>query len=219
MILQKLFDEYGYCNITKKENASKYKLSVEAFYKGDEIPNELKYLYISKTCDELFIILDGRDQNIKELCEKWDQKISIFIAFGSDKAEVTLKIKYNVIQVILCNDNIEDRSEEGSLNVSRKILLPCTIDQEGNIVIPDTEVVEIPFYIVPVGGLEANFQLVSILKQYIPDSKIGELDFLNYPIKKVNRSKSSSNKLSKSFTADQFVKVKEWLGSYDHSDN
>lgn len=219
MILQKLFDEYGYCNITKKENASKYKLSVEAFYKGDEIPNELKYLYISKTCDELFIILDGRNQNIKELCKKWDQRISIFIAFGSDKAEVTQNIKYNVIQVILCKDNIEDRSEEGSLNVSRKILLPCTIDQEGNIVIPDTEVVEIPFYIVPVGGLEANFQLVSILKQYIPDSKIGELDFLNYPIKKVNRSKNGSNKLSKSLTADQFEKVKEWLGSYDYSDN
>ena len=57
------------------------------------------------------------------------------------------------------------------------------------------------------------------LKQYIPDSKIGELDFLNYPIKKVNRSKSSSNILSKSFTADQFEKVKEWLGSYDYSEN
>lgn len=219
MNLQGLFEMYGYCDITDQDEALNHKLFVELFYDDDEIPNELKYLYISKTCDELFIILDGRNQNIKELCKKWDQKISIFIAFGSDEAEVTRKIKYNVIQVILCKNIIEDHSEEGSLNVSRKILLPCTIDKEGSIIIPDTEVVEIPFYIVPVGDQEADFQLASDLKKYIPDSKSGELDFLYYPIKKVNRSKSGSNKLSKSFTSDQFGKVKEWLDSYDYSDN
>lgn len=219
MSLQELFEMYGYRNITDKEEALKHKLFVEFFYEDEEIPNELKYLYISKTRDELFVIIDGRDQIIKELCKKWDQKISIFIAFGSDEVEATQKIKYNVIQVILCKDNIGDRSEEGSLNVSRKILLPCTIDKEGNIFIPDPEVVEIPFYIVPVGDLEANLKLVSDLKNYIPDSNIEELDFLNHPIKKVNRSKGSGNTFAKSFTTEQFKKVKEWIGSDDHSVN
>ena len=46
-----------------------------------------------------------------------------------------------------------------------------------------------------------------------------DLGFLNKPIKKVNRNKGSDNKIPKSFTEEQFKKVKEWLGSYDYSDS
>lgn len=218
MILQKLFSEHGYCDITEKENALTYKLLVGLFYEDEQIPKELKYLYMSKTCDELFIVLDGRNQNLRRLCEKWDQKISIFIVFGSDKEDVTQKLKYNVIQMILCEDSIDDRSEEGSLNVSRKILLPCTFKDGGDIEIPDTEAVEIPFNIVSVGDFKVNSKAMNNLKSYIPDSSTEDLDFLNKPIKKVERNKNS-NKVPKSFTEDQFKKIKEWLDTYDYSDN
>lgn len=215
MCIQELFDRYGYCNITNKEDALSYKLLVELFYDDEKIPEELKYLYISKTCDELFLILDGRNQKIKELCKKWDQKISIFIAFGSDKEDVTQRLKYNVIQMIFCEDSIDDRSEEGSLNVSRKILLPCTFKEGGDIEIPDTEAVEIPFYIVSDGGFKVNSTDLNNLMSYIPDSSTEDLDFLNKPTKKVDRNKSS-DKVPKSFTEDQFKKIKEWLDLYDY---
>lgn len=218
MCLQELFGIYEYCNITNKEDALSYKLLVELFYDDKKIPEELKYLYISKTGDELFIILDGRNQNIKELCKKWDQKISIFIAFGSDEEDVTQRLKYNVIQMILYEDSIDDRSEEGSLNVSRKILLPCTFKDGGDIEIPDTEAVEIPFYIVSVGDFMVKSTDLNNLKSYMPDSSTEDLNFLNEPMKKVDRNKNS-NQAPKSFTEDQFKKIKEWLNSYDYSDN
>lgn len=219
MSLQELFNRYGYCDITNKEDALDYNLLVELFYDDEKIPEELKFLYLSKTRDELFLVLDGRKYSINELCKKWDQKISIFIAFGSEEENVTKKIKYNVVQVILCDDTIDDRSEEGSLNVSRKILLPCIINDVGEIIISDTEVVEIPFYTVPVGDFEGNSIIVNDLRTYIPDSNTVDLDFLNKPVKKVNRNKNRGNKIPKSFTEDQFKKVKEWLGSYDYSEN
>lgn len=219
MNLQELFNSYGYCNIMYKEDAQDYNLLVELFYDDEKIPEELKFLYLSKTCDELFLVIDGRKRDINKLCEKWDQKISIFIAFGSEEENITKKLKYNVIQVILCDATIKDRSEEGSLNVSRKILLPCKINDAGDIIISDTEAVEIPFYTVSAGDFEANLMIISELKTYIPDSNTIDLDFFNKPIKKVNRSKSSDNKITKSFTEDQFKKVKGWLDSYDYSDN
>ena len=52
----------------------------------------------------------------------------------------------------------------------------------------------------------------------MPDSSTEDLNFLNEPIKKVDRNKNS-NQAPKSFTEDQFKKIKEWLNSYDHSDN
>lgn len=219
MILQKIFEEYGYCDITNKEDAEPYELLTEIFYEDDHISEELKYLYISKTRDELFLVLDGRNRNIKELCKKWDQKISIFIAFGSDQESVTQKIKYNVVQIILFEGSIDDRSEEGSLNVSRKILLPCTITEEGYIDIPDTETVEIPFYIVPVGDFEVNVNIKDHLKRYVPNSNAGNLSFLNEPIKKASGRKNSNHKIRKTFSEDQFGKIKEWINSYDHPDN
>lgn len=219
MSLQELFDRYGYCDITNKEDALDYNLLVEFFYDDEKIPEELKFLYLSKTCDELFLVLDGRKHGINELCEKWDQKISIFVAFGSEEENVTKKIKYNVVQVILCDDTIDDRSEEGSLNVSRKILLPCTINDMGDIIISDTEMVELPFYTVPVGDFEENSIIMNDLRTYIPNSNTVDLDFFNKPIKKVKRIKNSDNRIAKSFTEDQFIKVRGWLDSYDNSEN
>lgn len=219
MILWKLFEDYGYYNIINQADALSYKLSVGIFYDDGQIPKELKYLYISRTCDELFLILDGRNQNIKELCKKWDQKISIFIAFGSEEQNITERIKYNVIQIILCEDNIDDRSEEGSLNISRKILLPYMTTEEGDIIIPDTEIVEIPFYIVPAGDFKVNQQILNALKAHIPDSSADDLVFLEKPLKKVSRKKGNDNKIAKSLSEDQYIKIKGWLNSYDYSDN
>lgn len=220
MILQKIFNEYKYYDLLRDENATRYKLAVRLFYDDTgEIPQELKHLYISKTGDELFLILDSTNHTIKELCKKWDQKISIFIAFGSDEEKVTEKLKYNVVQIILYEGNIEDRSEEGSLSVSRKILLPFTTTEEGDILIPDEEVVEIPFYIIPVGNFLVQPNILEDLKTCIPDSMADDLEFLNEPMKKNNRKKGADNKIIKIFNEDQYKKIEGWLNSYDYSDN
>ena len=59
MILQDLFEESGYRNIINEDNAKPYHLSVDVFYNEEgQIPSELKFLYISKTKDELFFVLD-----------------------------------------------------------------------------------------------------------------------------------------------------------------
>ena len=220
MILQELFDTYKYCDLLKDENDVRFKLSVGLFYDDNgEIPQELKHLYISKTGDELFLVLDSTNYTIKELCKKWDQKISIFIAFGSNEGSVTKKLKYNVVQIILYKGNIEDRSEEGSLSVSRKILLPFEVSEEGDIIIADEEVVEIPFYIVPVGDFMVQPNILKDLKACIPDSIADDLGFLNEPMKKGNRKKGDDNKIIKIFNEDQYRKIEGWLNSYDYSNN
>lgn len=94
MLLQEFFTNSNYSNIIEKEDAISYGLSVEILYDEDEkIPKEFKWLYISKTCDELFFVLDGREYDLKKLCERWDRKISAFMTFGSRNKELLGNLK------------------------------------------------------------------------------------------------------------------------------
>lgn len=213
MLLQEFFTKNNYSNIIKKEDAVSYGLSVGMLYDEDEIiPKEFKYLYISKTCDELFFILDGREYDLTELCEKWDRKISAFMTFGSKDKEILRKLKYNAIQIILYESPIVDRSEEGSLNVTRKILLPCTFKGNGMIEIKDDEAIGIPFYLIPAGDFKVNEEFVSQLNDCFPQDKRGEFEFLSLERKKQKRI-DDNNVLRKNFRREEYDKIKEWLNT------
>lgn len=212
MLLQDFFTKNNYVNIINIENAISYGLFVEMLYDEDDvIPKEFKCLYISKNCDELFFILDGRESDLTKLCEKWDRKISAFMAFGSKNKEILRKLKYNAIQIILYENPAIDRSEESSLNVTRKILLPCTFKGNGMIEVEDSEAVGIPFYLIPVGDFKVNEEIVAELNNCLPDAEIGGLDFLSTNRKLVQRRVDENNILKKNFEREEYDKIKEWL--------
>ena len=212
MLLQEFFTKSNYSNIIKKEDADSYGLCVEMLYDEDEkIPKEFKCLYISKTCDELFFILDGREYDLKELCERWDRKISAFMTFGSRNKELLGNLKYNAIQIILYENPNIDRSEEGSLNVTRKILLPCTFKANGMIEIKDDEAVGIPFYLIPAGDFKVNEEFISQLNDCLPEDERGEFEFLFLERKLVQKRVDDNNVLKKNFIKEEYDKIKEWL--------
>ena len=99
--------------------------------------------------------------------------------FGSRNKELLGNLKYNAIQIILHENPIIDRSEEGSLNVTRKILLPCTFKGNGMIEIKDDEAVGIPFYLIPAGDFKVNEEFISQLNACLPVDERGEFDFLS----------------------------------------
>lgn len=134
----------------------------------------------------MFFVLDGREYDLTELCKKWDQKISAFMTFGSKNKKVLRKLKYNAIQIILYENTIIDRSEEGSLNVTRKILLPCTFMRNGMTEIKDDEAVGIPFYLIPAGDFKVNEEFISQLNDCLPVDERGEFG----GVKKSNKEKS-----------------------------
>lgn len=214
MVLQDLFEGKGYVNIINKEDAIPFELSVNMFYDNEErIPQELKYLFISKTKDELFFVLDSRDQDISALCGKWDQKISAFMNFGSSNKIVIQKLKYNAVQIVLYEKPIADRSEEGSLNVTRKILMPCTFDDNGVIEIPDDEVVEIPFYLIVSDEFKKNTIVENKLKNCLPASESKTMDFLYEKRRLVQRREDKNKILKKNFKEEEYNKIKEWLNT------
>lgn len=219
MELQEIFKKSGYINIINKVDALKYKLFVDMFYEeGETIPQELKYLYISKTCDELFFVLDGRGQDISSLCEMWDRKISAFMTFGSSDRDTIEKLKYNVVQIVLYEAPVEDRSEEGSLNVTRKLLIPCIFLDNGDIEISDDEVIEIPFYLIEAGDFEKNMIVLNELGQYLPSSQDVNLDFLSVRRKPVQR-RLENKILKKNYEKTEYKKIKEWLKTYEDTNN
>lgn len=219
MDLHELFKKYQYCDISSQSEAAQYGLLVGILYDDDNLkPNELMCIYISKTQDELFFVLDGRKRSINELCKKWDRKISNFIAFGSEDRKQIKKLQYNVVQIVLYSEGEEiDHSQEGSLNVSRKILLPCKSISEKSIDIIDNEIVEIPFYIVPVGEYKRNNELLEELNESVPNSEMNDLKFLFNSIKKESNRRGSGGKTVKSLTSEQYLNIKEWLSSNDDS--
>lgn len=214
MLLQELFEKSNYSNIINEEDAVSFGLSVGMLYDEDEmIPEEFICLYISKTCDELFFVLDGRECDLMELCKKWDRKISAFMTFGSKDKKILGKLKYNAIQIILYESPLVDRSEEGSLNVTRKILLPCSFKENGMIEIQDNEAVEIPFYLIPVADFKVNEEFVTELNNCLPDDETEDFDFLYTNRRLVQRRTDGNNILKKNFEKEQYERIKEWLNT------
>lgn len=217
MLLQEIFSQREYRNIIKDINDFNEDFNIEYFYDDDKIPEELLGMYISPYWDELFLILNGGGQNINDLCEKWDKKISTFMIFGSYNKDIIKKIKYNVVQIVLYEKDIEDKSQEGSLKISRKILLPCAIDGNGQVSIDDEEALELPFVLISPNETAQKAEVITELLTLMPKEGTS-MEFIKTPRKKERRKVGEDGRLVKSFS-DEFEQIKEWLTRNDNTEN
>lgn len=208
MILQKEFKENGYKDILVEENSSEYGINLADIFELDKKPEELLSIFISKQKDELFFLLDGDLLDINSLCDRWDDRIRVFtIINGNSKA--IHKLKYNIVQLIVYSGDTPDKSREGNLLISRKIIIKGDMTQKDQITINDDEVIELPFHMIPVDAFAPDEEQVKQLDKLLPKDE-SLLALMEKKQKKVNR-KEKEGVLEKSFEIKDYEKIREWL--------
>lgn len=91
MILQEEFKKSGYKDILVGNIASEYRINLEDLFDLDQKPEELLCIFISKQRDDLFFLLDGDLMEINTLCDRWDDRIRVFMIING-KAEMIHKL-------------------------------------------------------------------------------------------------------------------------------
>lgn len=209
------FLEHGYIDITTPNDALQHGLDIKLLYDYDESgelikPEELYGLFLSKHSDELFFVLNADHKNISQLCSSWDHKSKVFSNFGSTDKFALRKLMYNMVQLILYvkHDNPEktDHSIERSLDTTRKIMIPCSITPDRNILIEETDAVEIPFHLVKEETIQPDQSTVETLHDLMPQAG-DEVEFLLQPQKSGKRKQHKQ----KNFDDQVFDAIKGWL--------
>ena len=170
MILQEEFKKSGYKDILVGNIASEYGINLEDLFDLDQKPEELLCIFISEQRDDLFFLLDGDLMEINTLCDRWDDRIRVFMIING-KAEMIHKLKYNVVQLIVYSKEILDKSREGNLLISRKILIKGDMTDKNQIVIDDDEVVELPFHMIPTDAFAPDTEQMKRLSQLLPEDE------------------------------------------------
>ena len=205
MILQEEFKKSGYKDILVGDTASEYEIDLEDIFELNHKPEELLSIFISEQRDELFFLLDGDLEEIDSLCDCWDDRIRVFTIING-KSKALHKLKYNIVQLIVYSEDTPDKSREGNLLISRKIIIKGDMADKEQIVIDDDEVIELPFHMIPVAPDEEQMKQLS---QLLPENE-DLLELLEKKRKKVNR-KEKEGVLDKSFEVQDYEKIKEWL--------
>ena len=208
MILQEEFKKSGYKDILVGNMASEYGINLEDLFDLDQKPEELLCIFISEQRDDLFFLLDGDLMEINTLCDRWDDRIRVFMIING-KAEMIHKLKYNVVQLIVYSKEILDKSREGNLLISRKILIKGDMTDKNQIVIDDDEVIELPFHMIPTDAFAPDTEQMKRLSQLLPEDE-GLLALMEKKRKRVNR-KERDGVLDKSFEVQDYEQIKEWL--------
>ena len=208
MILQEEFKKSGYKDILVGDTASEYEIDLEDIFELNHKPEELLSIFISEQRDELFFLLDGDLQEIDSLCDCWDDRIRVFTIING-KSKALHKLKYNIVQLIVYSEDTPDKSREGNLLISRKIIIKGDMADKEQIVIDDDEVIELPFHMIPVDAFAPDEEQMKQLSQLLPENE-DLLELLEKKRKKVNR-KEKEGVLDKSFEVQDYEKIKEWL--------
>ena len=208
MILQEEFKKSGYKDILVGNMASEYGINLEDLFDLEQKPKELLCIFISEQRDDLFFLLDGDLMEINTLCDRWDDRIRVFMIING-KAEMIHKLKYNVVQLIVYSKEILDKSREGNLLISRKILIKGDMTDKNQIVIDDEEVIELPFHMIPTDAFAPDTEQMKRLSQLLPEDE-GLLALMEKKRKRVNR-KEREGVLDKSFEVQDYEQIKEWL--------
>lgn len=211
LILQEEFLKNGYKTILNEKNGNTYHINLDDIFDVDNKPSELIEIYISEQQDELFFIIDGNKRDINELCDIWDDRIRIFTILNG-KGEVIQRLKYNIIQIIICSDDMPDRNRERNLCISRKIILKGKIRPDAQVYIDDDEAIELPFYMISAEVFLPDKEQINELEQLLPSKNDSILDLLKKKRKKMPRRNRESN-IEKSFDNGDFKKIKRWLES------
>lgn len=208
MIFKEEFEKNGYKDLLIRDIASEYEISLEDIFELNQKPEELLSIFISEQRDDLFFLLDGDLMEIDSLCDRWDDRIRVFTIINR-KSKVIHKLIYNIVQLIVYSGDIPDKSREGNLLISRKIIIKGDMTDKNQIVIDDDEVIELPFHMIPADAFAPDEEQMKQLSQLLP----GDEDFLalmEKKQKKVNR-KGKEGVLDKSFKVQDYEKIKEWL--------
>lgn len=208
MILQEEFKKSGYKDILVGDTASEYEIDLEDIFELNHKPEELLSIFISEQRDELFFLLDGDLEEIDSLCDCWDDRIRVFTIING-KSKALHKLKYNIVQLIVYSEDTPDKSREGNLLISRKIIIKGDMADKEQIVIDDDEVIELPFHMIPVDAFAPDEEQMKQLSQLLPENE-NLLELLEKKRKKVNR-KEKEGVLDKSFEVQDYEKIKEWL--------
>jgi hypothetical protein len=208
MILQEEFKKSGYKDILVGDTASEYEIDLEDIFELNHKPEELLSIFISEQRDELFFLLDGDLEEIDSLCDCWDDRIRVFTIING-KSKALHKLKYNIVQLIVYSEDTPDKSREGNLLVSRKIIIKGDMADKEQIVIDDDEVIELPFHMIPVDAFAPDEEQMKQLSQLLPENE-DLLELLEKKRKKVNK-KEKEGVLDKSFEVQDYEKIKEWL--------
>lgn len=208
MILQEEFKKNGYKDLLDGDIASEYKIDLEDIFDQNQKPEELLSIFVSKQKDELFFLLDGNLMEIGSLCDCWDDRIRVFTIINGE-SEAIHKLKYNIVQLIVYSGNTPDKSREGNLLISRKIIIKGDMTDKDKIVIDDDEVIELPFHMIPTDAFASDEEQMKRLRQLLPEDK-ELLALMERQQKRVNR-KEKAGVLDKSFKVQDYEKIKEWL--------
>ena len=208
MILQEEFKINGYKDLLVGDIASKYEINLEDIFDLDQKPKELLSIFISEQRDELFFLLNGDLAEIDSLCDVWDDRIRVFTIING-KSEAIHKLKYNIVQLIVYSEGIPDRSPEGNLLISRKIIIKGDMTDKDGIVIDDDEVIELPFHMIPTDAFAPDVEQMKRLSQLLPEDE-GLLALMEKKRKKVNRNEKEGV-LDKSFGEQDYEMIKGWL--------
>lgn len=208
MILQEEFKKSGYKDILVGDTASEYEIDLEDIFELNHKPEELLSIFISEQRDELFFLLDGDLEEIDSLCDCWDDRIRVFTIING-KSKALHKLKYNIVQLIVYSEDTPDKSREGNLLISRKIIIKGDMADKEQIVIDDDEVIELPFHMIPVDAFAPDEGQMKQLSQLLPENE-DLLELLEKKRKKVSR-KEKEGVLDKSFEVQDYEKIKEWL--------
>lgn len=208
MILQEEFKKSGYKDILVGNMASEYGINLEDLFDLDQKPEELLCIFISEQRDDLFFLLDGDLMEINTLCDRWDDRIRVFMIING-KAIAIHKLKYNIVQLIVYSKENLDKSREGNLLISRKILIKGDMTDKNQIVIDDDEVIELPFHMIPTDAFAPDVEQMKRLSQLLPKDE-GLLALMEKKRKRVNR-KEREGVLDKSFEVQDYEQIKEWL--------
>ena len=194
MILQEEFKKNGYKDILIGDIASEYEINLEDIFDLNQKPEELLNIFISEKKDELFFILDGDLMEIDSLCDCWDNRIRIFIIING-KLKGIHKIKYNIIQLIVYSGDTPDKSREGHLLISRKIIIKGNMTDKNQIVIDDNEVIELPFHMIPTNAFAPDEKKMRQLKLLLPEDE-ELLVLMERKHRKVNKKEKHDTTLS-----------------------
>lgn len=156
----------------------------------------------------MFFLLDGDLAEIDSLCNVWDDRIRVFTIING-KSKAIRKLKYNIVQLIVYSEGIPDRSPEGNLLISRKIIIKGDMRDKDRIVIDDEEVIELPFHMIPTDAFATDEEQMERLNQLLPEDE-GLLVLMEKKRKKVKRNKKGDI-LDKSFGEQDYEKIKGWL--------
>ena len=208
MILQEEFKKSGYKDILVGDIASEYEINLEDIFDLEQKPEELLCIFISEQRDDLFFLLDGDLMESDSLCDRWDERIRVFMIING-KSEEIHKLKYNIVQLIVYSWETPDKSREGNLLISRKILIKGDMTDKNQIVIDDDEVIELPFHMIPADAFAPDVEQMKRLSQLLPEDE-GLLALMEKKRKRVIR-KEREDVLDKSFEVQDYEQIKEWL--------